>query len=371
MRLPATKLEKMNIESGKRILAVSDIHGCLDYLRGALEKARFSDDDILFVVGDMIEKGPDSLGTLRYIMKLCEKGNVVPLIGNVDASRLLIIDRLKENADMFFDYIVRMRAWDACFYDQLAHECGYNINSVDDLLESKNAVLQRFEEELGFLADLPAVVETQNFVFVHGGLAEKDVEANKNRELFELLKRDAFMNSTEHKFDKYVIVGHWPVTLYGTEIPQYDPIINREKKIISIDGGCGIKDECQMNVLIIPDINCEPDDISYISYDELPVIHAVSAQKESADPVFINWLCRKIKIIERGEEFSFIEHENSRRKLYIPNAYLENGSDCRDYTDYMLPVEVGDELSLITKTSRGCIVKKNGVVGWYCGEYLP
>ncbi len=369
MKLPTTKLLKMNIEPGRRILAVSDIHGCLDYLRGALEKAKFSDDDILFIVGDIIEKGSDSLGTLRYIMKLCEKGNVVPLIGNVDASRLLIIDRLKENADMFFDYIVRMRAWDACFYDQLALECGYNIDSVEDLLESKNAVSERFEAELSFLAGLPTVVETQNFVFVHGGLAEKDIEANKNRELFELLKRDAFMSNTEHRFDKYVVVGHWPVTLYGTKIPQYNPIINREKKIISIDGGCGIKDECQMNVLIIPDINCKTDDISYISYDELPVIHAGTAQKPSDDSSFINWLCRSIKIIERGEEFSFVEHENSGRRLYIPNVYLNNGFDCRDYTDYMLPVEVGDRLSLITKTSRGCIVKKNGVVGWYCGEY--
>jgi len=371
MKLPATRIEKLNIEPGKRILAVSDIHGCLDYLRGALEKVHFSDDDILFIVGDIIEKGPDSLGTLRYIMELCKKGNVVPLIGNVDASRLIYIDRLSENADMLFDYIVWMRTWHASFYDQLALECGYNINSVEDLLESKNAVLERFEEELSFLTSLPTVVETQNYVFVHGGLAEKDVDANKDKDLFELLKRDAFMTGTKHHFDKYVVVGHWPVTLYGSAIPQFDPIFDQEKKIISIDGGCGIKDECQMNVLVIPDINCAPDDISFVSYDELPTIRALTAQKPSSDSLLINWLCRKIRIIERGEEFSLIEHEKSGRRLYIPNTYLKSDTDCRDYTDYMLPVEAGDRLSLITKTSKGCIAKKDGVVGWYCGEYLP
>jgi len=38
-----------------------------------------------------------------------------------------------------------------------------------------------------------------------------------------------------------------------------------------------------------------------------------------------------------------------------------------------LPVEAGEVLSLSRKTSKGCIVKKNGVVGWYCGavEELP
>ena len=40
-----------------------------------------------------------------------------------------------------------------------------------------------------------------------------------------------------------------------------------------------------------------------------------------------------------------------------------------DYSDYVLPVEKGEMLSLVQKTAHGCIVKKDGVVGWYLGEY--
>ena len=41
---------------------------------------------------------------------------------------------------------------------------------------------------------------------------------------------------------------------------------------------------------------------------------------------------------------------------------------CEDSTDYRLPVLPGDPLSLVARTSRGCLMKKNGVTGWYSGR---
>jgi len=69
---------------GRRILAVSDIHGNLPFFQHLLEKVSFSPDDILVLVGDMLEKGPDSLGLLRYIVQLCKTHTVYPLCGNCD-----------------------------------------------------------------------------------------------------------------------------------------------------------------------------------------------------------------------------------------------------------------------------------------------
>ena len=75
----------LDIPAGRRILVVSDIHGNLPYFRGVLERTGFSDRDELIVDGDFLEKGPDSLGTLRFLMALCERGNVHPLLGNCDS----------------------------------------------------------------------------------------------------------------------------------------------------------------------------------------------------------------------------------------------------------------------------------------------
>ena len=53
------------IEPGRRVIAVSDIHGNLPFLKGLLERAALTPDDVLILVGDLLEKGRDSLATLR------------------------------------------------------------------------------------------------------------------------------------------------------------------------------------------------------------------------------------------------------------------------------------------------------------------
>lgn len=210
MKHPSTKFNQINIESGRRILVTSDIHGYLSYFKNALKAVSFSEDDILIIVGDIIEKGPDNLGVLRYIMDLYSRGNVIVTIGNVDAFRLKLIDDLCEsNVGGFYNYLLALRDWcGTSFYDELAQECGYTINSPKDILASKNDVISHFEKEFNFLADLPTAVETQKYIFVHGGLREQNLTDNKDRDVFELTKYDGFMSKTEHIFDKYVVVGH-------------------------------------------------------------------------------------------------------------------------------------------------------------------
>ena len=55
---------------GRRIIAVSDVHGNLDFFRGLMDQVGLNPSDILVLVGDLLEKGPDSLTTLRFIMEL-------------------------------------------------------------------------------------------------------------------------------------------------------------------------------------------------------------------------------------------------------------------------------------------------------------
>ena len=77
-------IQRKDIEKGRRILAVSDIHGEAALLQKLLDHVHFSHKDLLFIVGDLIEKGHKSLEALRYIMGLAKQENVVVLMGNVD-----------------------------------------------------------------------------------------------------------------------------------------------------------------------------------------------------------------------------------------------------------------------------------------------
>ena len=61
-------LSRPELDEGARIIVVSDIHGNLPYFLGLLDKLVLRADDQLILLGDLVEKGPQSLDTLRYVM---------------------------------------------------------------------------------------------------------------------------------------------------------------------------------------------------------------------------------------------------------------------------------------------------------------
>ena len=60
------------------VYVMSDIHGEYDKYRRMLEKIRFSDNDILYILGDVVDRGPEPVKILLDMMK---RPNVVPLLG--------------------------------------------------------------------------------------------------------------------------------------------------------------------------------------------------------------------------------------------------------------------------------------------------
>ena len=98
---------------------------------------------------------------------------------------------------------------------------------------------------------------------------------------------------------------------------------------------------------------------------------ALDRQEASPDSINIRWGRSDLELLESGEEFSLCRHLESGRELYILTSYLRRDGErlwCEDSTDYRLPVLPGDRLSLVARTSRGCLMKKNGVTGWYSGR---
>ena len=50
------------------IYAVSDIHGCYDKFLGLLDLIKFSDDDTMYILGDMVDRGKDGIKLLFDLM---------------------------------------------------------------------------------------------------------------------------------------------------------------------------------------------------------------------------------------------------------------------------------------------------------------
>lgn len=73
---------------------ISDIHGCYDEFNDMLDTIHFSENDILYLAGDYIDRGSDSLAMLRWLEKC--PSNVFPIKGNHDAEFAENINLMKK-----------------------------------------------------------------------------------------------------------------------------------------------------------------------------------------------------------------------------------------------------------------------------------
>ena len=359
-------IEKVKLPAEGRIIAISDVHANLPYLRGLLDKLRLQDEDTLVFCGDLMEKGGYSLETLRYVMRLSQERRVLAVQGNCDCWQNSIY-RATGRSDMYTkQYLLSNGAgWGPGLLAQMCGEIGFGISESMDMNEFRREISAAFGPEFDFLEALPHVILTDHYVFVHGGIPKGRPE---EWDSWDCMKNDDFLGQGR-SFNRWIIVGHWPVVLYGGDTVCANPIIERERKIISIDGGCVLKDDGQLNALIIPHNGSE--DFTYTWYDPFPVRRVKSAQAAGKTSAYIRWGDNEVEILERGAEFSRVRHVRTGYELDILTKYLYGESGvvrCNDCTDYVLPLAAGDEVSVVETTSRGYLVKHEGVSGWYFGE---
>ncbi|PLX48481.1 MAG: serine/threonine protein phosphatase [Desulfobulbaceae bacterium] len=175
----------------RRTIAIGDIHGCRQALAELLAQiAPDAEQDTVIILGDLINRGPDSKGTVALLLELREElRHLIILRGNHEQ---MLLDFLADrNRDLF------LRAGGL--------ECLTSYD-IDPFAGDAAALLP--PDHLALLSDLPATFENEHGIFVHAGL-EPGIHLSHQSPQWLLWARDEFINC-DHNFGKPVIFGHTP-----------------------------------------------------------------------------------------------------------------------------------------------------------------
>lgn len=193
-----------------RTIAIGDIHGCVKTLEQLLIKVSPTPDDTLIFLGDYIDRGPNSMGVIDYIIQLQEQYIIVCLRGNHEQ---MMLDASRDY--QLFDLWVRNGG------DATLRSFG---------VEHINKIPQKYVE---WLEQLSYYFVTEKEIYVHAGINTNipnpfsDIEAMMWIRSFEV--------NPKRIHNKYVIHGHTPTSM-GNIRKEIETI---EKSFrLSIDNGC-------------------------------------------------------------------------------------------------------------------------------------
>lgn len=223
---------------------ISDIHGHFAQFQAMLNKIEFSSDDTLYVIGDAIDRGPDSFKVLEFIAK---HDNIILIKGNHELFLQLYIEG---NFNMRRNY---------------ARFGGEPV--ISELNKFSKNDLDRLHK---YLAKLPLYVELQindvDYVLTHSGFyadsmpvycvdkvtvdTVKSIEKwGKIAEYSYLTHSDLQDGPASVKFDKMLIVGHVPTVRIDDDAGIY-----KCRRYIDIDNGVGVIPGAKLACLRLEDM---------------------------------------------------------------------------------------------------------------------
>lgn len=228
-------LRKNNLERWiLMIYCISDVHGDFIRYRTMLKMINFSDKDTLYVLGDVIDHGNESM---KILFDMMNRANVIPILGNHEY--------MARKCLPWFSKDIALKPFGEMSPKEFAMFKNWILNGGNATLEEyRKLSIEKQKKVLDYISGFSLYKEVsvggKNFVLVHAGI--NNFDENKNMEDYqhhELIFHRPDYSKVYFK-DKYLVTGHTPTWLIRDKLEGVSlDLIYIHNKHIAIDCGCG------------------------------------------------------------------------------------------------------------------------------------
>ena len=153
---------------------IGDVQGCFEALKQLLKTIQFdADQDFLWFAGDLVARGENSIGALRFIKKMVDSGVAATVLGNHDLNLLAVARGIKDinPKDNIDDVIHALESDD--LIEWLRHQPLCVFPNEQTVLTHAGIPLIWTAEQAATLAkEVEAVISHEDFAVVDAFLAE-------------------------------------------------------------------------------------------------------------------------------------------------------------------------------------------------------
>ncbi len=167
-----------------RTFALGDIHGCDVALRTLFEQVPLRADDVLIVLGDVIDRGPRSREVIDLLLDVAERCQLISVMGNHEEMLLDVLSHTRP-----------IREW-------------LDLGGQETLLSYGGIIDDIPDEHRAYFAGMVDYWETETDIFIHASLHPDEPMAQQR--LDRLRWKTLKGNELPHYSDKRVICGHTP-----------------------------------------------------------------------------------------------------------------------------------------------------------------
>lgn len=212
------------------VYVMSDLHGNYEGFMSILEQIKFSEEDELYVDGDIVDRGKGGIKILQYMMM---QPNIYPIIGNHEYALMQVLDFVtQEITEDSISKIDEKTLQNIIEYQNIGGQV--TLDEFHKLSKEEQQDIMEYLKEFAAYEEIS--VKGNKFVIIHAGFINFRPERKLvDYQLYELIFKAPNYEKV-YFMDKYLVTGHLPTRAIEGAKPDEIYIANNH---IAIDCASG------------------------------------------------------------------------------------------------------------------------------------